>query len=208
MPFETLQKFAAEDTQIVQCVGTTTEGAKHTLKSAQKGGHYVQSGLTKDCRLEENLMYKCATIHAPQVAHALQKIANLPGHHLATAPAFVNYGNCKRKTRCHFDDYSNVLIVLYGRKVFYVSRPSSIEHDADDGGQQHEALHVTPFNTTFEYRIELGAGDMLFLPPKWWHYVETPDETAMVNFFLEQDDAAVVTPRKHPSPHRCLRSRG
>jgi hypothetical protein len=84
-------------------------------------------------------------------------------------------------TRLHYDVPNNFLIQFYGRKRITLFSPqdtgrvypfrtkaynmSQVDIDAPD-------LHRFPrFADAQPYEAEIGPGDMLYIPPYWWHQV-------------------------------------
>ena len=96
-----------------------------------------------------------------------------------TCPAFIC--SADQASSCHFDQHSNVMLVLYGKKVVYLSPPDML---VSSGGRKHYNTDATPRNTQFAMKFEIRAGDMLLIPSGWWHYVETKGMTGMLNFFF------------------------
>lgn len=102
---------------------------------------------------------------------------------LASAHLFV--GSAATLYHCHYDLNPNLHVQLVGRKRFIVFppeqwpclKPYGVHHDMDrraqvdldapDGAtcpQWHEARGMI---------VELEPGDALYLPPLWWHHVQT-----------------------------------
>ena len=100
-------------------------------------------------------------------------------------PAFIN-GHGSRITKTHWDDYENVLLILHGCKTFFLASPDSCSIKHRSKGEEWEAPECRPSSHQFDYVVTLWPGDALFIPRQWWHYVETPDRGAMVNFWFHQ----------------------
>ena len=103
---------------------------------------------------------------------------------VARRPAFVN-GVGAAQTPTHFDDYASVALVLTGAKTFHIAAPSRVHQTGR--GMLHESS-ATPYKpgTAREQqvpqpfmRVQMEAGSLLYLPPRWWHYVESQPKTIM-----------------------------
>lgn len=100
-------------------------------------------------------------------------------------------------TSCHFDTYGrNVVVQAYGRKRWILFSPDTENMDPTripyeessvyskrtffspkDPGQNHdlaEEAHI----------VDLNPGDVLIIPPKWWHYVEALDNSLSFNAWI------------------------
>jgi hypothetical protein len=86
------------------------------------------------------------------------------------------------------------VLVLTGRKVFYIARPETFENEADwrRGGDENERLLARPLDGTAKdvpadwFRAELRPGDMLYLPLDWWHAVLSDPHTVMTNVWTQR----------------------
>ena len=114
-------------------------------------------------------------------------------------------------TALHQDLQDNAVLMLGGRKTFYLQPPHEVEH----------ARSVTPFlrsavdgsggnvgggsggsggrSISSGVSIDLDPGDLLFLPAGWWHRTKClpGDGTVSINFFMSACFAAlgVVVPK-------------
>ena len=85
----------------------------------------------------------------------------------------------------HFDNYENLATVLVGRKTFYIAKPSTFA-DAPKLGKKNERLGVSPHDRLSseveQWQVaHLEAGDTLYLPLGWWHFVDSVPHTVMTN---------------------------
>lgn len=143
-----------------------TEHGKMTLAQAQqKATPYVQHGLKEATTFDHSPVAHFLRRHASGMYKDL-KARLAPG--TSRCPSFINFGDAQ-VSRAHYDDYDNVVVMLVGRKTFYLSAPDKMRHPGR--GQPHENLDATPAD--FERVVTLEAGDALWLPSGWWHYVET-----------------------------------
>ena len=105
----------------------------------------------------------------------------------------------------HFDEYDNLAFVLTGSKVFYHAVPSAFTR-VDLHGRKHERLSVNPFDEVALNLVPildthdldgnllaplwraaaLDAGDILFLPHHWWHWVWSQPHTVMTNDWVHR----------------------
>ena len=108
-------------------------------------------------------------------------------------------------TALHQDLQDNAVLMLGGRKTFYLQPPHEVE----------QARSVTPFlrsavdgsggnfsgsgGRSSGVSIDLDPGDLLFLPAGWWHRTKClpGDGTVSINFFMSACFAAlgVVVPK-------------
>ena len=110
----------------------------------------------------------------------------------------------------HRDAYHNIVLVLMGRKVFYVARPDTFENETDwrRGGDENERLLARPLDGTAKdvpadwFRAELGPGDVLYLPLDWWHAVLSDPHTVMTNVWTQR--AARYATRCAAAATQCI----
>lgn len=88
-------------------------------------------------------------------------------------------------THTHFDQDFNFFVQLLGKKRFTLWAPSQHElmyvfprvhpmwHKSRLNFRAPDLLRFPQFAKTRALQIELGPGDVLFVPPYTWHYVET-----------------------------------
>jgi len=224
---------------------TNTAGPRATIARALASEHlYLQFGLSEQDPLD-NPVAKAAdtpgvvsdTSHSVPTAnprmHACVAALHKPFQHyfvimlrylaaledqmvLTNVPVWVN-GNFMAITKTHYDDYLNFVVVLKGRKFFYLADPVHVD-GKDYGGHLNEASDVIPTtlndevhvdcesshrppdyddrrrNTTYVKeaknmsRITIRAGQMLAIPPGWWHYVVSDPGTVMLNFWFDKVD--------------------
>ena len=135
------------------------------------------------------------------------------------------YSPDSSKSSLHFDDYHNVLCVVAGEKTvrlwkpgkfldFYVDNPlgESANHSGVDvtcTAYEPEADPKDLFPEFFDHegtgaeippdetRV-LRAGDCLFVPEGWWHWVDSSSGAMAVNFWWESPFAADLAARVEP----------
>lgn len=95
-------------------------------------------------------------------------------------PAFVTGAIRPGGCTTHFDEYDNMALVVLGRKTFFITA-----HENITKRPKHNEVDDTPFDGVERewLRVELLAGDALYLPAGWWHYVESVPHTVMTNYW-------------------------
>jgi hypothetical protein len=121
-----------------------------------------------------------------QVIKEVSFFPHTPDLVLNTIPIWFN-GNFKAVTKTHFDDYLNFVIVLKGSKTFYLLAPGEmVRTDEDvkrDGYELNEAPYINLATHPNRKEFKIVPGDMLIIPPRWWHAVHTEPNTLMLNFW-------------------------
>jgi len=165
-----------------------TEGAQKTLLQAWEGaGLSIQHDLD-DAASVDNPVLDFLRMHPGLKFHGLwvrlEEWIKCHRGNISRRPAFVN-GSKVKPTTTHFDDYASVALVLMGAKTFHIAAPSRVHHTGR--GMLHESS-ATPYKpgTAREQevpqpfmRVQMRAGSLLYLPPRWWHYVESQPKTIM-----------------------------
>jgi hypothetical protein len=105
-------------------------------------------------------------------------------------------------THTHYDCTFNFFVQLHGRKRFTLSPPDSPMYlypclHPHYGHSQVDILGPNP--TTFPHfsmdgsRVaEVAPGDMLVVPPFWFHHVETLEESVSVNVWSDAPEYALI----------------
>lgn len=116
-------------------------------------------------------------------------------------------------TPVHFDEYHNIACVLHGRRRFTLFPPEQVGNlyigpleFAPTGAAIGMARLDRPEDPryprlkralTAAQTAELGPGDAIYIPPLWWHHVESLDRiNALVNYwwkFVRSDGYAPPT---------------
>lgn len=96
----------------------------------------------------------------------------------------------------HIDEKHNLLCQVFGSKSIILAAPKDspnlypFEGDMLKNTSQIDAEHLDydrfPLlrNVTF-YRFTLHKGEMLYIPPKWWHFVRSLSKSFSVSFWWE-----------------------
>lgn len=106
---------------------------------------------------------------------------------------------------CHYDGYHNFYAQLYGRKRFRLVRPTHwpglypypFLHPSHAQAQvnvsREEDRQSFPLVGEVEAQeVILGAGDLLYIPPLWFHEVESLDVSISVNVWTDSNQTQVV----------------
>lgn len=100
---------------------------------------------------------------------------------------------------CHFDLQPNLHVQLTGRKRFILFPPEAwphlypfpVHHDLDRRSMvdldSPDGSRFPSWRGARGFEVELGPGDALYIPPYWWHHVQslTPETTSMAMWFFE-----------------------
>ena len=106
--------------------------------------------------------------------------------------------NFSSTTVLHFDGFHNIFVQIRGRKKILLYPPSnylSFYPPIEDSRGLADYSRVDPNLPNLELfpkfpwqqRIEvvLQPGEMLYIPPYWWHYVTAVDENISLSFFYD-----------------------
>lgn len=98
------------------------------------------------------------------------------------------------RTHTHFDSDHNIFVQLVGRKRFTLWAPNQTDalcmfprlhplwHKSRLDFERPDArLPCTAYSTSEALSVEVGPGDVLYLPPFWWHTVETLSPSASLS---------------------------
>lgn len=116
----------------------------------------------------------------------------------------------------HYDANHNILVVAQGKKTLYLLPPSVTEHlepfSAFLESPNHSNLNSTQFQAIFSsksdissfsslIRVEVSAGEAVFIPEGWWHAVESNDQTVAFNFWFLSPLQRFLTSNTHMMPY-------
>ncbi|XP_068715406.1 HSPB1-associated protein 1-like isoform X2 [Montipora foliosa] len=108
-------------------------------------------------------------------------------------------GSKEASTPCHLDTYGcNLVAQIYGRKKWTLFPPSETPNLYPTRIPYEESsvfsqVHMTypdlsrfpTFASATRYEVILQPGDVLFVPKKWWHYVESLETSISINTWIE-----------------------
>ena len=184
-PEEEWMDFVRKDRDTYYSVNdrTKTEGAKYTLRDVYTDTVYVQYGLKDDTSLTRNPLIRFYRSIRSQMYTHIEKILSLirADFTIKSVPCFIN-GAYSPITKTHFDDYNNIIILLNGSKTFYLAPQGSIINTPNKNENETDS---SPHDGTSAFvKATLTAGDMLYIPLGWWHYVESRPNSIMLNFWF------------------------
>lgn len=97
----------------------------------------------------------------------------------------------------HFDPKDNLLCQVYGAKQIIMFAPSDTKYlyVYDDMPMLSNTSQVDPTNPDLSsfaefknatlYTCILQAGEMVYIPPKWWHHIIALEKSFSVNFWWQ-----------------------
>ncbi|HVY49470.1 MAG TPA: cupin-like domain-containing protein [Minicystis sp.] len=107
-------------------------------------------------------------------------------------------------TDCHFDLPDNLVACVRGRKRFFVFSPeqgknlyrrplaSSVPHLAEVDLAAPDTARFPRLARARGVEAVLAPGDLLYLPPRAWHFAEALEETISINFWFARPLSAVL----------------
>jgi len=184
-------------------------------RDALNGFNFVRNRLPLTAIAEQALRY-AAHARAPAVAVQSAPLAEcLPGFAAAnplplahpSAQPRIWLGNAVT-TPTHLDEWFNVGCVVLGRRRFTLFPPAQIanlyvgplDYAPTGAPMSLVQLHAPDFARFPRFRAalaqaraaELGPGDAMFIPPLWWHNVESLDAlNVLVNYWWHASGAAL-----------------
>jgi hypothetical protein len=150
---------------------------------------------------DENISYYMAQVDFKEYFPELIKDIVYP-EYFAINPKIIYFffgfanKNSTSTTHLHFDDIHNVFVQIRGRKRFILFPPSnylSFYPPLRENGYSPAWSKVNPVNPDLELypkfpwqeKIEviLEAGEILYIPPLWWHHVTAVEENISLTFW-------------------------
>ncbi|GJM33276.1 MAG: hypothetical protein DHS20C18_22770 [Saprospiraceae bacterium] len=137
---------------------------------------------------------------------------NLPSDLINVVNLWIGGAGCV--TPLHYDFAQNFLIQIMGRKELTLFAPTDAPYlYPSEAGKVHlsqinldavDYAQFPLFRQAKPFRCSLEPGDVLFLPPGWWHHVRSLDAAISVNYWwnrfelipgigMEQYPVAVLT---------------
>ena len=107
-------------------------------------------------------------------------------------------GSAGAHTSCHYDTYGrNVVVQVQGRKRWIMFSPEATDEmrptriPYEESSVYSEWPFFSPkseadFSDILKYAVvyDLDPGDVLLVPPQWWHYVEALDNSLSFNAWI------------------------
>lgn len=102
----------------------------------------------------------------------------------------------------HFDQYANLFLQLRGHKRVTVAPPEFAEFAKPHAAHSPLDSYARAPDATGPARVPaiLGPGDCLFIPPFWWHSVETLDDDCVSMNFWFGTEAELLARPEAPIP--------
>lgn len=122
-----------------------------------------------------------------------------PGQELPRLRRHVWFGPRDAYTPLHFDPEDNLFVQLYGEKEFLIYAPEdarNVYYPWLNGGlvnyspvnvESPDLARYPRFQRAHPYRLIVRAGDLLYLPPRWWHRVVSRSTSISVSYWWVHD---------------------
>jgi len=107
-------------------------------------------------------------------------------------------GQKDQTTPIHYDEQDNLFCQLTGHKRVIMASPDQystlypfpLHHSSDRQSQINifepvDADKFPKFSKLQALQGTVGPGDVLFIPPYWWHHISSLDETVSVTFWFK-----------------------
>lgn len=98
----------------------------------------------------------------------------------------------------HTDDKHNILCQVLGEKLIILASPADSDNLYQYEGLLNNTSQIDPENLDFDefpltknvkfYKLVLKAGEMLFIPKMWFHYVRSLSPSISISFWFEAED--------------------
>lgn len=105
-------------------------------------------------------------------------------------------GGAGTRSPLHFDRQDNFAVMLHGKKRWMFFPPGTEGLYYPSSRMMTSTMHFSPVNvnnpnpdrfplydSAKAIAVDLEEGDILYNPPGWWHYVSSPANSVMLNFF-------------------------
>jgi Cupin-like domain len=158
-------------------------------------------GVINGDRNDDNYLYYMAQVDFPKYFPELLKDIIYPEYFRKKPKVtYLFFGFSDKKstsaTYLHFDEIHNVFVQIRGKKRFLLYPPTnylSFYPPLEDNRYASTMSKVNPDEANMELfpnfpwqdkmEIILEAGDILYLPPFWWHHVTSVNENISLTFW-------------------------
>jgi jumonji domain-containing protein 7 len=140
------------------------------------------------------VMQQPLALRAPALLEDLD-LSRLPAR-VTRLHAHLWLGGPDTVTPLHYDAVNNVYVQVFGRKRMLLFGPddlnglypfpidSSFPHVSHVDPERVDTARFPAFAACQPYEVELGPGDLFFLPAFWWHHVRSTTTALSVNFWF------------------------
>ncbi|MEU1208916.1 cupin-like domain-containing protein [Nocardia sp. NPDC005825] len=131
----------------------------------------------------------------PQLQDDLFPRTSLFPRRAFSPPPGVWVGPAGARTGAHYDLLENIAVLIRGNKRFRIAPPGFVEA-ADALSEKYdpwarlsalplgEIAATTAHHEETLYDVELEAGDVLYVPDRWWHEVENRSASILLSGFF------------------------
>ncbi|MCP2279466.1 Cupin-like domain-containing protein [Nocardia amikacinitolerans] len=174
--------------------GDRESAATHFTESTL--GAYMEL-LANDDSGEESLYLKEFNLLRwfPQLRSDISARKELFPRRVFSPPPGVWVGPADARTGAHYDLLGNIAVVIRGNKRFRIAPPGFVER-ADALSTKYDPwarlsalplVEIAAATRTSEeslYEVELGAGDVIYVPDHWWHEVYNRSASILLSGFF------------------------
>lgn len=103
-------------------------------------------------------------------------------------------GSAGAHTPCHYDTMGrNVVVQVFGKKRWILFKPDTKLHPTRIPFEETSVYctenffspnNLQQFAGLQPFVVDLGPGDILIIPPRWWHYVENLEPSLAFNAWI------------------------
>jgi hypothetical protein len=126
---------------------------------------------------------------------------------ISTTNLWIGAGN--NRTLLHYDPWDGVMMLAEGKKEFVILPGTETSKMYPYGALNYKALYLgevlhskiqpldvqEPYRARFSkaegYRGTITAGEMIFIPAGFWHYVQSSGLNIGINFFIHFEDRSL-----------------
>ncbi|MDZ8135359.1 MAG: cupin-like domain-containing protein [Nostoc sp. DedQUE04] len=147
---------------------------------------------------ENDLQYYMNEVYLEKYFPELTGDINYPEYFSIKPSIVLWFGSFGKTTTLHFDEIHNIFAQIRGRKRVILFPPSNYLSFYPPLGESGSYPHFSKINPLipnlelfpkfpWQDKIEviLNAGEMLYIPPLWWHHVTGVDENISLSFWYD-----------------------